>query len=76
MTKSKSFADIEKKRKKKYKKKFKIKIVNFGCFKLNYVLCACGEEIIAYEILKEIECEKCQTTYLNEDVLEMGRLGM
>ena len=71
--KTKDFTEILKK-KKKYKDKFKIRIVNFGCFKLKYILCVCGEELIAYELEQETCCFKCETNYRNSDVEEMGRL--
>jgi hypothetical protein len=64
----------EKPKNKKAKKKFKIKFVNFGCFKLTYILCVCGEEVIAYESEKEHWCEKCTSKYMHEDVAKNGML--
>lgn len=65
----------EKPKNKRPKKKFKINFVNFGCFKLKYILCDCGEEITAYESESEHWCEKCNRRYLNSDVAKNGMLS-
>ena len=61
-------------RKPRHKRNFKVRIVHFGTFNLKYILCLCGEEIIAYDSVEEHVCEKCESRYLNQDVQTKGML--